>query len=246
MRNKLLYGLVGKDISHSFSPDYFKQKFLQEKIVADYILFDIDSIDKLPEIISSTPNLIGFNVTIPYKKEVMSLLQQVSKEAKAVGAVNTIKITTSGLSGYNTDVVGFRNSLLPLIKGSLPLKALILGTGGASDAVKFVLNELSIPFQQVSRYKLENTLTYSEVTKSVLQEARLIINTTPLGMFPDVNQAPAIPFEHLTEHHILYDLIYNPEETLFLKEGKRAGAKVKNGLEMLYLQAEASWRIWQE
>ncbi len=246
MRNKLLYGLVGKNISHSFSPKYFKQKFLKEKIAADYILFDIDSSEKLPEIISSTPDLRGFNVTIPYKKEIMNLLQQVSKEAKAVGSVNTVKITDSGLSGYNTDVVGFRNSLLPLIKGSLPLKALILGTGGAAEAVKFVLNEQSIHFQQVSRGKLENTLTYSEVTQSVLQGFRLIINTTPLGMFPNVNQAPAIPFEYLTQHHILYDLIYNPKETLFLKEGRRAGAKVKNGLEMLYLQAEASWKIWQE
>ena len=241
-----LYGLVGRNISHSFSPNYFRKKFLEESIRADYILFDIDSIDKLPEIILSTPELRGFNVTIPYKKEVMNLLQQVSEEAQAVGAVNTVKVTKSGLTGYNTDVAGFRNSLLPLIEGKLPMKALILGTGGASEAVKFVLNKLSISFRQVSRSKSENTLTYSEVDRSIMQAFRLIINTTPLGMFPNINQTPAIPFDHLTKHHILYDLIYNPEETNFLKEGKRVGAKVKNGLEMLYLQAEASWRIWQE
>jgi len=246
MSDRPLYGLVGRSISHSFSPDYFKKKFFNEGIRADYILFDINSIEKLPEVISSKPGLRGFNVTIPYKKEVMALLQHVSPEAQSVGAVNTVKVTESGLSGYNTDVTGFRNSLLPLIDGELPLKALVLGSGGASEAVRFVLNTLSIPFQQVSRYRLENTLTYSEVDKLVLKDARLIINTTPLGMFPHINQAPDMAYEHLTKHHILYDLIYNPEETLFLKEGRRAGAKVKNGLEMLHLQAEASWKIWQE
>ncbi len=246
MSDRPLYGLVGRSISHSFSPDYFKKKFFNEGIPADYILFDIDSIDKLPDVISSKPNLRGFNVTIPYKKEIMALLQHVSPEAQSVGAVNTVKVTDSGLWGYNTDVAGFRNSLLPLIGRELPLKALVLGTGGASEAARYVLNELSIPFQIVSRKKSGNTLTYSEIDKWVLQKTRLIINTTPLGMYPDINQAPDIAYEHLSKYHILYDLIYNPEETLFLKEGKRAGAKVKNGLEMLHLQAEASWKIWQE
>ncbi len=244
MPSKPLYGLVGRDISHSFSPGYFSQKFQEESIQADYVLFDIPSIDSLPEIVLSKASLKGFNVTIPYKKEIIPLLSQVSNEVKAVGAVNTVKVTEDGLTGYNTDVTGFQNSLMPLLNDVSSLKALVLGTGGASAAVRFVLDKLSIPFLQVSRCKRENTLTYDEIGKSMIQDYRLIINTTPLGMFPDINQAPDIPYEFLTKHHILYDLIYNPGETLFLKKGRRAGAKIKNGLEMLHIQAEAAWEIW--
>ncbi len=245
MNDVTKYGLAGRNIAHSFSPAYFKNKFQREGIKADYLLFDIETVDEIKSILKAHPTLKGFNVTIPYKKEIIPLLNRLSPEAKAVGAVNTVKITKAGLEGFNTDVAGFRASFKPLVEDRLPLKALVLGTGGASKAVAFVLEELSIPYQLVSRVKYKNTITYSDIGKSLLKDYHIIINTTPLGMYPDIDKAPDIPYHHLSKQHILYDLIYNPEETLFLKEGIRAGATTKNGLEMLHFQAEASWQIWQ-
>ncbi len=244
MSKRPLYGLVGKNISHSFSPGFFKKKFLKENIQADYLLFDIDAVDVLPALLKANTNLKGFNVTIPFKRDVMALLQKISPEAQAVGAVNTVKVTNKGLAGFNTDVIGLRESLLPLISEKLPLKALVLGTGGASKAVQYVLNENFIPFQLVGRTKTDDSLTYHEVDQNVLKAFKLIINTTPLGMFPHIDAVPDLPYQYLTKHHILFDLIYNPGETRFLIEGKRVGALTKNGLEMLRLQAEASWKIW--
>jgi len=236
---------VGRNISHSFSPAFFKQKFLKENFRADYRLFDIASVDELLEIIRLTPNLSGFNVTIPYKTEIMAFLDEIAPEAEIVGAVNTIKVTNKGLKGFNTDVIGFRESLKPMIKGKPFLSALVLGNGGASKAIKFVLHELSIPFQQVSRAKTEDVITYQDIDKLLMEKTLLIINTTPMGMFPAINNAPEIPYKYLTKHHILFDLIYNPEETLFLQEGRKVKCQTKNGLEMLHFQAEASWKIWQ-
>jgi shikimate dehydrogenase len=245
MSNKKLFGILGRNIGHSFSPKYFNRKFLKENINAEFVLFDLQNIELLPEMVNSKSNLSGLSVTIPYKQEVFKYLQGVSNEAERIGAVNCIKITKDGLIGYNTDVIGFKNSLLPLIAKKTNLSALILGTGGASKAVAFVLNELNIPFKFVSRTKNDGILTYREINQSSIAHNLLIINTTPLGMFPKTDTSPDIPYQYLTENHILFDLIYNPEETRFLKEGKRAGALTKNGLEMLQFQAEAAWKIWQ-
>jgi len=245
MSNKKLFGIVGRNIGHSFSPKYFNRKFLNENIDAEFLLFDLENIELLPEIVNSNPNLEGISVTIPYKQEVFKYLQGVSKEAENIGAVNCIKITKDGLTGYNTDVIGFKNSLLPLIEKRTNLSALVLGTGGASKAVAFVLNELNIPYKFVSRTKNDGILTYQEIDQSIIEKNLLIINTTPLGMSPKTDASPELPYQHLTENHILFDLIYNPEETKFLKEGRRAEALTKNGLEMLHLQAEAAWEIWQ-
>ena len=245
MKNRALYGLLGKSISHSFSPDYFNNKFLREKIDAEFVLFDIQSIDELPGLLKKNPGLKGFSVTIPYKQAVLGYLNDISPEAREIGAVNCVKVSESGLEGYNTDVIGFKKSLEPLIEGETDLKALILGTGGAAKAVAFVLTALGISFDFVSRRGNNQALSYNALGKTIVESSRLIINTTPAGMFPMVDAAPAIPYQYLTKHHLLYDLIYNPEETLFLKKGRRKGAVTKNGLEMLHLQAEAAWEIWQ-
>ena len=246
MLDKKIFGIIGKNIGHSFSPNYFNSKFLNENINAEFVLFDLQNLKLLPDIINSNPNLIGLSVTIPYKQEVTTYLQGVSKEAEKIGAVNCIKVTEKGLIGHNTDVTGFKNSLLPLIEGKTDLSALILGTGGASKAVAFVLDEFNIPFKFVSRTENEGVLTYQEIDQLIIKNNLLIINTTPLGMFPKTDTLPVLPYQHLTADHILYDLIYNPEETRFLKEGRRVGALTKNGLEMLQLQAEAAWEIWQK
>jgi len=247
MDNKsALYGLLGRNISHSFSPGYFNNRFLKENIDARFDLFDIHSINELSNLLKSTPELRGFSVTIPYKQEVMNFLDRISPEAKNIGAVNCVKVTKDGLAGYNTDAIGFLNSLKPLIQGKKNINALLLGTGGASKAVAYVLTNLSIPFKTISRRAGDNLLTYDELDKTIIKSSQLIINATPLGMYPYINEAPSIPYEYLTEHHILYDLIYNPAETLFLKKGRREGAVIKNGLEMLYLQAEAAWEIWHK
>ena len=247
MDNKsALYGLLGRNISHSFSPGYFNNRFLKENIDARFDLFDIHSINELSNLLKSTPELRGFSVTIPYKQEVMNFLDRISPEAKNIGAVNCVKVTKDGLAGYNTDAIGFLNSLKPLIQGKTNINALLLGTGGASKAVAYVLTNLSIPFKTISRRAGDNLLTYDELDKTIIKSSQLIINATPLGMYPYINEAPSIPYEYLTEHHILYDLIYNPAETLFLKKGRREGAVIKNGLEMLYLQAEAAWEIWHK
>jgi len=237
-------GLIGKTLSHSFSKNYFAEKFEREDINDfRYDNFELTSIEEFPDLIKSTPNLLGLNVTIPYKKEVMPFLDEISEEAQAVGAVNTILKKKNKLFGYNTDVIGFQQSLEPLLK-SHHTKALILGTGGAAKAVAYVLNQLGIKFLFISRTPSENQLTYSQVDASVLESYPIVINTTPLGMYPKVDVAPGINFTSLNKQHLLYDLIYNPVETLFLQKGKARGATTKNGLQMLERQAEAAWAIW--
>ncbi len=242
--NKL--GLLGRNISYSFSRSYFKKKFENEGIQnTTYDNFDIESIDRFPSIIKNTEGLKGLNVTIPYKQEVMPFLDKINKKAKEIGAVNTIKITKKGkLVGYNTDCYGFKKSLKPLLKPHHE-SALILGTGGASKAVAYSLRELDIPYSYVSRKLSKNvSFSYDTLTENDIKNHQIIINCSPVGTFPNIEDYPNIPYNGITEHHILYDLIYNPEETLFLKKGKESNATTINGLKMLELQAEKAWQIW--
>lgn len=238
------YGLIGKTLKHSFSKNYFKDKFEKESITATYENFELEEIDLFPSIFESHKNIKGLNVTIPYKEEVIPFLDTVTIAAKLVGAVNTIKINAEGkTAGHNTDVIGFQQSLAPLLQEHHN-KALVLGTGGASKAVQFVLNQLDIKVQLVSRYANSRQIAYEEVSAEFLNQHKLIVNTTPLGMFPYEDDMPDLPYEGISEHHLLFDLIYNPEESMFLSVGKDLGAQIKNGYEMLELQAEASWAIW--
>ena len=243
------YGLIGYPLSHSFSASYFAEKFKQENIKdCTYQAYEIDSIEKLPALIHEIPNLIGLNVTIPYKQDVFDYLDAIDEVAKSIGAVNTIKIdqATGALKGYNTDYYGFKQSLKPFLANHHQ-RALILGTGGASKAVHYVLKELNIDCLFVSRNpKGEHEISYEDVNDHVMKHHQLIINTTPLGMFPKVEDKPDLPYEYLTSQHLLYDLVYNPLETVFLKEGKQAGSIVINGLDMLKMQAEKSWEIWNK
>ncbi|WP_136480673.1 shikimate dehydrogenase family protein [Cognatitamlana onchidii] len=242
--NKL--GLLGKNISYSFSRSYFKNKFEKEHIEnTSYENFDIENIDLFPSIIENTQDLKGLNVTIPYKQEVMPFLNKINKKAKAIGAVNTIRITKKGkLIGYNTDCYGFKKSIEPYIK-SHHKKALILGTGGASKAIAYTFEEMGITYAYVSR-KLSNNVdfSYESLSEQDIRNHQLIINCTPLGTFPNVGDCPDIPYQGITENHILFDLIYNPQETKFLKLGKENHAITINGLKMLELQAEKAWSIW--
>jgi len=240
------YGLIGKTLKHSFSKNYFTNKFEKENITAQYKNFELEEIDQFHNIFESYQNIKGLNVTIPYKEAVIPFLDTVTIAANLVGAVNTIKINEAGkTSGHNTDVVGFQHSLEPLLTKH-HTKALVLGTGGASKAVQFVLNQLDINVQLVSRYANSRQIAYEEVSAELLNQHKLIVNTTPLGMFPFEDDMPDLPYEGITENHLLFDLIYNPEETMFLSVGKELGAQIKNGYEMLELQAEASWKIWNE
>ncbi len=240
------FGLIGKSLVHSFSKKFFTEKFEKEQTAADYELFSLSDVSVLRQLIAER-DLSGLNVTIPFKQAVMPLLDEVDGEAAAIGAVNVVKIarTTDGvhLTGYNTDAVGFRRSLVPLLK-SWHTSALVLGTGGASRAVVHVLRSLGIAVQSVSRTKTAATITYEELDEATFCASTLIVNTTPLGTFPDTDACPAIPYNLLTDKCLLYDLVYNPEQTLFLKKGAERGATTKNGYEMLVLQAEASWEIW--
>lgn len=240
------YGLIGKKLAHSFSKNYFTEKFNKENVDATYANFEIDEISKFPDILKNNPNLIGLNVTIPYKETIIPFLDALDETAKKIGAVNTIKIdtVTKKTKGYNTDVYGFKQSIKPFLENQHQ-RALILGTGGAAKAVKFVLDELGISTIYVSRNpKKETELAYQDVSASILQTHLLIINTTPLGMLPNMNEKPSINYKALTNQHLLFDLIYNPTETLFLKEGKIRNAQTVNGLSMLKLQAEKAWEIW--
>ena len=238
-----LFGLIGHPISHSFSKVFFDKKFEQENLNdCHYELIDIKTIDEIISL-KNNPQLCGLNVTIPYKQAIIPFLDTISEEAKSVGAVNTIKIKDSKWHGYNTDVIGFEKSLVPLLNPSIK-NALILGSGGASMAVKFVLDKLSISSSFVSRESKLTEYKYRDISKSVLNEHQLIINTSPVGMFPDVNKMPEIPTDFLTPNHLVYDLIYNQEETLLLKNASFIGCITKNGLEMLQIQAEESWKIW--
>ncbi|MDA9774839.1 shikimate dehydrogenase [Algibacter sp.] len=242
--NKL--GLLGKDISYSFSRTYFKEKFENENIKnTSYENFDIENIDLFPSIIKNTKGLKGLNVTIPYKEQVIPFLDKVNKKAKAIGAVNTIRITKKGkLVGYNTDCYGFKKTLKPFIK-SHHKKALILGTGGASKAIAYTLDEMGITYLYVSR-KLSDGVgfSYETLTEDDISDNQIIINSTPLGTFPNIEDCPNIPYHAINEKHILFDLIYNPEETKFLKLGNKNRATTINGLRMLEFQAEKAWSIW--
>lgn len=241
------YGLLGYPLGHSFSRKFFTEKFQREDIKAEYLNFEIPDAAMLRDIVNSHPQLRGLNVTIPHKQAVMEQLDGLSKQAREIGAVNVIKIDrnadgTPHLTGYNADVIGFSQSIAPLLQPH-HRKALVLGTGGASKAVCYGLKQLHIEPTWVSRHAPH--LTYAEITPELLQEYTVIVNCTPLGMYPHTDACPSLPYEALTPKHLLYDLIYNPEETLFLKRGREAGAVTKNGLEMLHLQALASWDIWQ-
>ena len=241
------FGLLGRNISYSFSKGYFTNKFNDENFAGcTYENFDIQELRVFPEIIKNTTDLKGLNVTTPYKETVISFLDTLSKKATLIGAVNTIKITKKGkLKGYNTDYYGFKKSLQPLL---LPhhKKALILGTGGASKGVAFALDELGITYTFVSRESKENTIDYNRINATTFDNYHIIINATPVGTSPNVEAFPLIPYEFFTDKHIAYDLIYNPAETQFLKKAKQQGAQIKNGLDMLILQAEKAWKIWNK
>lgn len=243
------YGLIGKKLGHSFSADFFNEKFHKEGIDASYSLFSMPEISDFSSLLSHHPLLRGLNVTIPYKQEVIPFLDALSEEASAIGAVNVIKISEKDgkkfLKGFNSDCIGFRESLLPFLQEDMK-KALILGTGGASKAVKYVLENAGVEITFVSRKPKEGMLTYDELSKEIIDEHLLIVNTTPLGMYPDVEGYPPIPYQFLTRKHFCYDLIYNPPVTEFMKKSAKEGALVKNGLEMLILQALASWEIWSK
>lgn len=247
MALKKQYGLVGKNISYSFSKTYFAEKFKKEnRKNHTYENFDIQEIFEFPGILKNNPDLKGLNVTIPYKEVVIPFLDKMSKNALKIGAVNTIKFTGNGNSkGYNTDFYGFKKSLKPLLKPHHK-KVMILGTGGASKAVAYALRLLEIDYILVSRAPSEHTLTYDEIDALTFDEYQIIINCTPLGTSPNLDVCPDIPYEYFTENHIAYDLIYNPEETLFLKKAKQKGAVIKNGYEMLVFQAEKAWKIWKK
>ncbi len=242
---KKIYGLIGKNISYSFSKNYFNQKFKEENILAEYKNFDMEDIEDLPDVLSHHIDVLkGLNVTIPYKEKIFKYLDEIDLTANKIGAVNTIKIIDKYyLKGFNTDVFGFEKSLTPLLKKQ-HTKALILGTGGASKAVKFVLKKINIAYTEVSRNPNAIQLSYSELTNQIIKNHKLIINTTPLGTYPKVELFPDIPYQAISNEHLLYDLIYNPNETSFLSKGKKQGATIKNGLEMLQLQAEKAWEIW--
>ena len=239
------YGLIGRNIAYSFSKTFFSIKFEKENRPDSYENFDIECIEQLQEIVVNNSDLKGLNVTIPYKEEVISLLDRTDKEAQKIGAVNTIKVLKDGkLIGYNTDHYAFAKALADF----LPLErktALVLGTGGASKAIIYVLEAMNFDYQLVSRAKTENTITYDEITREVINDYYLIVNCTPLGTFPNVHEYPEIPFEFLTSKHLLFDLIYNPRETEFLKRGFAKGARVTNGLKMLEYQAKKAWSIWK-
>lgn len=243
------YGLLGFPLGHSFSKGYFTEKFQKEGIDAEYLNFEIPSVDEVQRILTENPELRGLNVTIPHKQQIIPLLQELSDEARAIGAVNVVRVshTAEGvhLKGFNSDVIGFCRSLEPLLKPH-HTQALILGcTGGASKAIRYGLeSKLGLQVLGVSRKPGEGSITYADITPELLQDYTVIVNCTPSGMFPHVDECPSLPYEALGHRHLLYDLVYNPDQTLFLKKGAAQGAQTKNGLEMLILQAIASWEFW--
>ncbi len=240
---KKIYGLLGKNIGYSFSRGFFSEKFEKENLECEYNNFDLKQIQDFKDIINN-PNIKGLNVTIPYKEEVISYLDDLDPVAKEIGAVNVIKFNKDQkLTGFNSDYYGFTESLKPLLNKTIK-KALILGTGGASKAISYALTQLEIKNVFVSRNPDFNELSYNDLDEDILREHKLIINCTPLGTHPDIENHPNLPYEYLTENHVLYDLIYNPSETTFMKKGLEKGAKVSNGLQMLILQAKKSWEIW--
>lgn len=243
-KNQVNFGLVGRNISYSFSRGYFKKKFNDLGLTNhSYENFDLHTIAEFPDVLHATPNLKGLNVTIPYKEEVIPLLDDMDAAAKKIGAVNTIKVDKNGLKGFNTDAFGFQKSLEPYLNKHHK-KALILGTGGASKAIAFVLDHLAIEYAFVSRSGKKNGYVYHELDQALIEEHKLIINCSPVGTFPNIEEKPAIPYTSIGAKHLLFDLIYNPEETAFLRAGKVNGAATCNGLRMLELQAEKAWEIW--
>jgi shikimate dehydrogenase len=244
------FGLIGYPLGHSFSKKFFTEKFEKEGLTDhQYLNFEIDSIARFPSIFDQHENIVGLNCTIPYKQQIMQFLNEIDEEAKAVGAVNTIKITQTSqgirAKGFNTDIIGFERSLKPMLNPQHK-KALILGTGGASKAVKYVLSKLGIEYisASIEDELFENEMRYNEINSQTIAERLLIINATPLGTFPKVDTCPDIPYQSITSQHILFDLVYNPEKTLFMQKGEEKGASIKNGLEMLHRQALAAWEIW--
>ena len=243
------YGLIGYPLGHSFSISYFNQKFADENIDAVYENFEIPTIDDFMEVVETNPELKGLNVTIPYKEKVIPYIDILSPEARAIGAVNVIKIERSEkrilLKGYNSDLIGFTQSIQPMIEKDHKI-ALILGTGGASKAIQYGLKSLGLETLFVSRYDRPGTIQYKDVTPDVVKEYNVIVNCTPCGMYPHTDECPELPYEAMDSKTILYDLIYNPDTTLFMKKGEEYGAQTKNGLEMLLLQAFASWDFWKK
>ncbi|SMG51275.1 shikimate dehydrogenase family protein [Arenibacter troitsensis] len=242
--DKIRFGLIGKNISYSFSRGYFTKKFSEMGLERhSYENFDFDHIDQFKGLLEQNSNIKGFNVTIPYKEQVMPFLSKIDPEAQAIGAVNTIKIIGQQTIGFNTDAYGFQKSIEPHLRVHHK-KALILGTGGASKAVAFVLNKLGISYKFVSRSPKEGQLNYTELNKEVLTDHTVIVNCTPLGTYPNISDKPDLPYNFITDQHLLFDLIYNPEKTAFLLAGEQQGGKISNGSNMLKFQAEKSWEIW--
>jgi shikimate dehydrogenase len=240
------FGLIGYPLTHSFSQKFFTEKFEKEKLAdCRYDTFSIPSVDELPNVLKNNPDLRGLNVTIPYKENVLSYLDEKTPLVRKIKACNCIKIANGKLTGYNTDAPAFEQSLKEKLQPH-HTKALILGTGGAAKAVEYSLRQLNITYKYVSRKPSAKSFSYEQLTEPLMQEYTLIINTTPLGMHPNIVEAPQIPYHALTSKHYLFDLIYNPAKTLFLQKGEQQGAAIKNGHEMLVLQAEESWRIWND
>lgn len=246
-----LYGLLGYPLGHSFSASYFAEKFKREHINAAYHNFEYSTVEEAMQYLLARPNLVGFNVTIPHKQNVLPYMTSLSPEAQAIGAVNVVCVRHQPngqpiLYGCNSDVIGFNNSIRPLLRPEVHKKALILGTGGASKAVMYGLQQLGITPIYVSRTPTEGRLTYNDLTPEIMNEYKVIVNCSPVGMYPKIDNCPSLPYECLTPDHLLYDLVYNPLETLFIKRGAEKGATVKNGLEMLHLQADAAWQMWHQ
>ncbi len=245
------YGIIGNPLAQSASPSFFNKKFADENINAEYLPFELKSIEELPQVLQEHPALCGFNVTIPYKLQVMDYLETMSDEAAGINAVNVVKVKRADngaplLYGYNSDVIGFSRSIAPLLNDN-DKKAMVLGTGGASKAIIYALKKLGLDVLSVSRKASEESISYQDITPEIIASHTVIVNCTPLGMVGHgVDQCPDIPYEQLTSSHILYDIVYNPEDTLFLQKGRAAGARTKSGYEMWYLQALASWEIWNE
>jgi shikimate dehydrogenase len=240
------FGLIGYPLGHSFSQQYFNNKFKTENLsdcVFDF--FPIENVDSFPELLDTHKDLKGLAVTIPHKQTIISFLTNIDEAASEIGAVNCIKISSHNIIGYNTDVIGFENSIMPILKSNHK-KALILGTGGGSKAVQFVFKKLGIEFLLVSRAKNQQHIQYQDINELICADYSIIVNATPVGMTPNNDKCPEIPYQLLNEKHLLLDLIYNPAETLFLQKGREAGAQTKNGHEMLITQAEANWKIWNQ
>lgn len=244
------YGLIGYPLGHSFSRQYFSEKFIREAIAdCSYNNYPLEKIEYLVDLLEKDKELCGLNVTIPYKRDVIRYLTEIANDASEIGAVNVIKISRKDglktLKGFNTDIFGFRESITPFLNNRSK-NALILGTGGASKAVSYVFRQLGISYKHVSIEKEEGCFGYGDITREIILSIEIIVNSTPVGMYPGINNCPDIPYQYLNKNHLLFDLVYNPEVTLFMKNGKERGCRVTGGLRMLHLQAEKSWSIWND